>query len=537
MNPKPIIVVHRNNGKEGLTMMDTIGRFKLAGWRLILALTPICLMAFPLRAHAYIVPRHSLPEMIAVSDLIAVGRIVDVRDGWPDQRKVFAWTVDLGMRNGQSARLPKPTGRFDQPVAVMMRVADIQVEQVVKGRGYAVSGLVPFQFPQQAPSQDRFGGGVWFQDYKDGERWLVFLRRGERGLEPINPINPLSEQDVKIPDDLVLPEELVGEPTEKLEQLLLWFVAHGDDEFILKCLKWVEYPSMWIAPETAEGMAFLLQNKNADIRLRAATALCHAKYAPAIPVLVADWDTRSKDDSLRRYSLEEMRWCVTEDALPYLYPLLDHPDAEIRRAAGHVLRTVAHPSSAPYLVKALDDPDLEVRYYAAYGLAAIAGETSLRVGMSDFEGDEAKYIEHWKRWWKEGGAEKIHEQPGAAVIPVAVRDWLKEGEEETPLVPPPVEEKISRDDAVAQARAYLLSLGIQVDGLAGLRKEPVEPYQQPKPGFAHCGEPARLAWEVVFFLNESEGPMWIAIAYVDIEDGSLIGWGGSPEVEALRAGH
>lgn len=63
-----------------------------------------------------------------------------------------------------------------------------------------------------------------------------------------------------------------------------------------------------------------------------------------------------------------------EHVVQQLGPLLDHPQAEMRRTAAMSLGKIRHPSSIPFLVKGLRDPDALVRQYSAWGLGNL-GET------------------------------------------------------------------------------------------------------------------------------------------------------------------
>jgi hypothetical protein len=404
----------------------------------LLPIALLCITATASGAQAYSVPHHSLPEMISTSTVIALADIREVRSGPIEQRRVFAWGYE------------GPKARFKQPVTVEMKQAETNVLLVLKGAECVRDGMLQFRFPQHPPGTR--AASIWFPEYQPGERWLLFLRTADDTLEPIN---QLGRQHLEIPNAMLLPLELRGPPQQKLERLLLWFLAYGQPDFTLACLEWLEYPSGWIAPQTEEDIAGLLQSAHPEIRLRAAMALCHARYAPAIPILVSECEARGWDDSLARRAIEMLRSCETPDALPHLHPLLTHENALVRQSAAYLLRQLADLSSVPRLVKALDDPDADVRYFAATALAAATGQRSFRVSADEFAGDEPTHLAHWKHWYQTGGLQESEKQKSLAAlqavaaitvdgrnepleeITLALRPW--EPGLEPPQEPPPVE--------------------------------------------------------------------------------------------------
>lgn len=390
-------------------MMNVIGGFRLTGWRLLVALTPMCVMAFPLCAHAHPVPTHSFPDMVALSEVIAFGRVVDVREGPADKWGEVVWGRRPEVVDGVLTQVVV-RGDIQPPLDVVMMEAQIEVEVALQGADQARDGIIAFRFPRFAPPEGRIRDW-WFQNYRPGERWLIFLRRTEKGLEPLN---PLGYQDLRIPDSMPLPEDLRGPTEQQLEEILLWLITHGDETFQRTCLIWLDSYGRRVGEQTAQKMAFLLESENDEIRLRAARVLCQAEYAPAARVILEEFEAAKMHYQFARSALGEL-WHCPEQALAHVNYLLTDPDVEVRRAAVNLMCVIGDARRIPYLVKALDDPEFQIRYSAASALASATH--SPYVTEDAFRTDESMHIQHWKQWWAEGGYQKMKDSESPMPTP------------------------------------------------------------------------------------------------------------------------
>ncbi len=78
--------------------------------------------------------------------------------------------------------------------------------------------------------------------------------------------------------------------------------------------------------------------------------------------------------------------------------LLTSQETETRRAAAQALWHMVDPAAKKSLASALADSDREVRYYAVRGLAALANQPEWEPSIPEFDGNEQRYLQHWKEW-------------------------------------------------------------------------------------------------------------------------------------------
>ena len=95
---------------------------------------------------------------------------------------------------------------------------------------------------------------------------------------------------------------------------------------------------------------------------------------------------------------------TTPGAVPYLRPLLESDDDELRIAAAEALWHIAGAKSVSMLVPHLRDTNHDVRYYIVRALADITGQNLWGPSPAAFYDDENKYVTHWLEWAKNSGA-------------------------------------------------------------------------------------------------------------------------------------
>lgn len=82
-----------------------------------------------------------------------------------------------------------------------------------------------------------------------------------------------------------------------------------------------------------------------------------------------------------------------------LYPILRLKDnVEAKRAVLLAFREMKSKTVLPEVQKLLDDPSWRVRHQAVMVMAATTGEYSYGPAIRLFQGDEGRYISHWKNW-------------------------------------------------------------------------------------------------------------------------------------------
>jgi len=299
-------------------------------------------------------------------------------------------------------------------VDVLLHSASLRVELVLKGHERVRDGIVEFQFATVDPTRRAL---IDPQEYEVGERWLMFLREHEGVLEPLD---QMGGQDLKLPADLVLPQQLEGAVLEQGERLWSALLGYEEEDFVLGCLGYVRsgtafedpagghawgepvhaaYRYLVTTPELKNALVDLLGSESPRVRLGAAAVLCRIDYVPALSVLVETAESLPAQAQLGIGAGDAIGYITDPRALPQLHELLRHSRPEFRRSATSALRNIADPSSIPHLVSALDDGDEEIRYFAATGLANTTGNTALYLSGGALEQNEAWIIAFWKRWY------------------------------------------------------------------------------------------------------------------------------------------
>lgn len=103
-----------------------------------------------------------------------------------------------------------------------------------------------------------------------------------------------------------------------------------------------------------------------------------------------------------RYLLENMSAALEgikdPQAIPALQRLLRSSNDSTRIGAVRALREMHVTEAVEGLVIALGDTNREVRYEGVIGLAELTGQNQWAPAIGTFEGDEQKYLDHWKEW-------------------------------------------------------------------------------------------------------------------------------------------
>lgn len=367
----------------------------------LLALGLVWLSGLAPGSDADLIVMHPPDELISLSEVIAIGKIAHVRQ---------MGVADLGQLISHGpVLLPEDA----PPNEVEVHEAEMQAEVVLKGSHHVRQGRLCFQFPRRSPGTLGFAS---FDEFRPGDRWLVFLRAVRPELEPV----AYTCHNLQIPADVAMPSRLEGSAKDRLEQLIVWLVRFSRRDWLSRMIDWLRLftcpaagsRDCGLKPANVRGVAPLLHAEDADVRLRAAIILCAARHAPAIPVLVAECDAIA-GDALAQQALYLLHACVTTEALAYVAPLLFHRNPRVREQVAYLVRDIRDPAGIPYLVTLLDDRESSVRESAVNGLAQLSGQMDRWVSGERFSQEEAKHIAYWKQWWAEGGAHDLRGPAGA----------------------------------------------------------------------------------------------------------------------------
>jgi HEAT repeat protein len=154
------------------------------------------------------------------------------------------------------------------------------------------------------------------------------------------------------------------------------------------------------APSPADAFASVLGNSLQEVRLTAAAALLRVGDLRGLQAAEDALLNRAIAETELGHNLSvAIRDGVSDAAaVPTLSRMLEHGDADTRKAATTALgRTQSEMALSP-LVGALGDVERDVRYRAVVGLADLTRTPEWRPTTIAFVEDEARYLQYWKAW-------------------------------------------------------------------------------------------------------------------------------------------
>jgi hypothetical protein len=304
----------------------------------------------------------SLCQQAAV---IAVGRVSRVREG------------------GQ-VTLRSPL--FGEPLPAHKFLGRLDVESVLKGDVGAPSVEFRFVLPD-APAGYRGIG--------PGEFGVFFFKKSNGALEVLDPHYPSL---VAAPGLASPPGSLVEQVVAEVAHVLAYLGSTRDMRMeAVMTLQSVRTPAATAALKEAAG--------GSDVRSRvlALAALLRRGDISVLPAVkeMALSSPEATDNDLMPGIGAALRYVHDAKAIPILKDLLQAPNVWVRRGAAAALRNTHSPKAIPPLSKALYGTDREVRYYAVVGLGQITGQNQWTPSIANFNKNEKKFLNHWRKWAKQ----------------------------------------------------------------------------------------------------------------------------------------
>jgi HEAT repeats len=302
-----------------------------------------------------------VPNLVAKSDLVAVGRVTFVIDAGPTSIDTSNGTIEARWKAGE-----------------------LMIDQVLKGPTDLRS--VRFQFKLT----DMFVGysGVSPNEYR-----ILFLRRNGDEYEFTSPYHP---SIIAMQRSTATAREPIDKVVEILGAMLQSSVASQQQK--CEAIYVLQTVNSALSISTLKPS---LHSPDRRVQLTAAAALLLLNDVSALPI--AEAALLHPEAGLRPELLFNLHAAIHERvragaAVPALVRLLASSDVTIRRAATAALGNSSSPSAIRPLIRALDDPDFEVRLSAVQGLAEVTGQKQLRPSIDGFRSNEARYVDYWKEW-------------------------------------------------------------------------------------------------------------------------------------------
>ena len=319
--------------------------------------------AFILPLWASPVPPLDLNALTSQADLIAVGRVTEVRQEGSTTLQIFGTAL--------------VAHRF---------LARLDPDRVLKGKKESGSLEFTYALPD-AP--------VGYAGIGEGEYAVFFLRDGPRGLEILDPYHPF-----------VVAAPGAGLPNGSLVDRVLGEVAQVFDspfstpDYLLRAtivLGTVKGPLATDALKRAARIA------RGNAQIWAIAALLERGDLSFLPILreIALSPKNDVDDGSMMRLGASLNYVKDPKAIPILAELLGSPNEYVRRGAAAALRNTRDEAAIKPLTQALSDRDSEVRYYAVVGLGEIAGQNEWTPSIDNFNKNEEKFLKHWREWAKE----------------------------------------------------------------------------------------------------------------------------------------
>ena len=346
------------------------GSFAEKGSALVL-LMAVCLSALLAStagpASALPVPRLDIPSLCSESDMVVEGRVSGVT------------------RQGSTViSLPGAQVRGWSMVAIL------NVQHVIKGE--TAGEAVRFRFA--LPSEESYG----YSGVPVGAFGIFFLAGKGHSLTVLNPYHPF------VP---AAPSQ-TAEGGGCLEQI----VAGMANVFLVRGSS---VPDHWtrlrtvMALETIDGpsataaLELAAKDKDLSVRVWAISDLIERDYLPALK-LAAEVHIEGPVPGVQNLTAKlgsAISGVKDPKAVNYLLPMSSSSDPNVRRGVTAALGTMHDFRAIRPLAQALYDDDQEVRYYAVVGLGEITGQNQWTPSIANFNQNEKKFLEHWRKWAKQ----------------------------------------------------------------------------------------------------------------------------------------
>jgi len=317
------------------------------------------------RCHAVGVPNLKIAQLVALSDVIAIAQVYEVRDAGA--------TAPISFRS--------------ELLASEAYVADLDVRLAIKGsapRHLSVKYGLPNAF-------------IGYQGLRQGTR-MVFLRKRGDEFDLADPYHPDLPATTEARLALAQGDYVAAVEHEMLAVIASSSTAASQKSEILR----FDY-ALPRDGNTIDALKSGLPNAgDEDLRQRIEGELVHFGDTSELPNIVSLLLRNSATSNQRVWLLYVIGNNVTDPlAIPALQPLLGSTDNPIREAAAQALWHIGHPAAISSLLRALEDPDVSVRFYAVRGCADIANELGWGgPSESEFQGHEQRYLDHWRAWAK-----------------------------------------------------------------------------------------------------------------------------------------
>lgn len=326
----------------------------------LIVVVTLCMMSF---SKARIVTAPNVEHLIANSDLVAVGKVIDVKDAGDGQYVSAGQTL---------------YGRW--------QVATLSLRRILKGT-----------FSEATVRFKTFIERSGLYDFPSpGEIHIFFMRRELPGeYVPTEPDNPYLIASVDSPPMTgSLESRVVGE---------IAFVLKSSKSTPVERRQAVDTLAMIRTKRATAALAFAaIDDTIEDIRLVALAALLRRNEITLLDR--AEEILRSVPPGEQPYPVAGLAVALQSikdpKAIPVLAALASAPNEHVRENSVAALSQIGTQDAVEPLLKALNDKNQEVRFYAASGLAQVTGQTDWWVGPETYKAKEEYYLTHWREWAK-----------------------------------------------------------------------------------------------------------------------------------------
>lgn len=321
----------------------------------------LLLVSVFLPASAIIIPALDLAMLTQESSHIVVGKVTTVRD---DGRT----TVFIQ----------------GQPFSARRQVAEIQVARLLKGK--MTGSVISFQLIQP----DVFMG---YGSARANQIGVFFLKEDAGNVLIVtSPYYP------SVVAALEAPESSIGDLNNVISEVVNVITSPRASE--PDKIKAVAVLARVKAPVATEALRKAADSSNQNLSICAIAALLRHNDISRLDTAESILGNASAaaDPNLFADLAFAMYYVHNPQAIPSLSRLLNSSFLQVRRSAAAALRNTGDNAALEHLVKALYDSDKEVRYQAVMGLAEITEQYPWAPAVDLYDGDEQRYLEHWRNW-------------------------------------------------------------------------------------------------------------------------------------------
>ncbi len=304
------------------------------------------------------VPAFNLAALVKNADVVAIGRVVALRDA--------------GLVSIQGANGGIPSRRF---------LGTLEVEQLVKGPSDSFFLSVSYLEPELPIGY----GSVELGTYR-----AYFLKRRGDTYEFVSPHYPSVPAE---PGVRLTTTDFLDRVIESVGSVLTSTSALPEaKEEAARVLAGVQ------RPVAVAQLRAALKDSDERVSFAAVEALLSTGDPAALDVAVAALEAQTLPPELLHNlaaRVFQTRWSSTD--IPALGRLIRVGDTNTKRAAAAAVRTIRSLAAITVLVGALDDEDAEVQYSAVMGLAETVGPLAGAPSMPTFLEDRQHYVDTWKK--------------------------------------------------------------------------------------------------------------------------------------------